>query len=1021
MAVLDLVYSGPGTGKTSHCIEVFKRKILESKSGIESRSFFILPSREHAERVQNLILKQGVPGLFNAHILTIHDFASTLDSSPGISVVSDTLRKRALGEILQEKECPLPSFERVRDFTGFSELLVDTIKEFKSGFLGIAEFEKRSHRLLKDAVFRSKFTDFSVLMKRYEASLRKMRIEEPEDAMARLIKQPAPRRKVELVIFDGFYHFTRAQRKFIGYLSRVSERILVTLTLPENSEKRAQVFDYPIRTRQALLEAGFKRFRRAPAENRRTRDKALRHLEENLFLEAPRVFAGSPGALCLMEARSPRGEVEMIAREIKKIYRQSQVHYSDICVILRKVGVYKRLVASVFSEFGIPVVVHEREKLIEHGFVATLWRFLNLMDEDWKREDLFYLLKSSYFAPALPLRAVLRLEAAAFQKNITSGRAQWEELVSSDVDPQVRRAFEKLSAMEKGFLGAAGAGLFVDRVFSWINEFKSPASAAAPDPADEDMLSALSDILENARRFYQRSSERLFSSASFVKELKDSLKSALFSLRPVSKNRVQVYDVVMALPKEYKVVFVAGLLEKVFPQGVVEDPLFKDAERRVINARDTVLEERSRRVTGERFFFYMAVARARERLYLSHPKYGLEGKPSLASFFIEEVKKCFEKIREVKKDIGDLVPEWREWETPREVMQGLSESLFQTRSSSLPEPVLQALNDSLAERQFREVLRLGFSDGEARIQDPRIRKIFSGTEGPFSPTRLETFATCAFKYFAGRVLRLREPMEGREFLEMGNVLHKVLEGFYREAPEAERASGRLWSDDSGALKALHERLDREIRRSPFSYLPLYRQKIYETNMKQILLLFVREEKALFEERGLVPTYFEHEFRDLKVRDGGEEFLIEGKIDRIDVDPGSRQALVTDYKRSRRSVTIQKKLAKGLELQLPLYLLAARRLLGLEIIGGELRFLTSASSEGLYYESARAKLGLHHSRKTYSADEFENMLSQTEARVGQAVRRLRGADISVKSKSCQYCSFSPVCRFEPWRLVYSENE
>ena len=38
-----------------------------------------------------------------------------------------------------------------------------------------------------------------------------------------------------------------------------------------------------------------------------------------------------------------------------------------------------------------------------------------------------------------------------------------------------------------------------------------------------------------------------------------------------------------------------------------------------------------------------------------------------------------------------------------------------------------------------------------------------------------------------------------------------------------------------------------------------------------------------------------------------------------------------------------------------------------------------------------------------------------------VARLRSADITVKSKSCKYCSYSSVCRFEPWKLVYSENE
>jgi len=72
MASLELLVSPPGTGKTSHCIDLFRQEILQpssakasedkSRGGIDSRSFFVLPSREHAERIQNLLLKKRRPG-----------------------------------------------------------------------------------------------------------------------------------------------------------------------------------------------------------------------------------------------------------------------------------------------------------------------------------------------------------------------------------------------------------------------------------------------------------------------------------------------------------------------------------------------------------------------------------------------------------------------------------------------------------------------------------------------------------------------------------------------------------------------------------------------------------------------------------------------------------------------------------------------------------------------------------------------------------------------------------------------
>lgn len=1026
MATLDLLCSPPGTGKTAHCIELFKQKILRSRGGIDSRSFFILPSREHSERIRNLILKQDVPGLFNAHILTINDFASRLLPGAAVSHPADAFRKKVLREVLQADEGLFRTFGALKDLSGFYDLLVDTLKEFKGGLLGIRELEARSQKLLKDPAFRSKFRDFTVLVKKYEAALSNMGLEEPEDKVARLLGRARPAPLAELVIFDGFYHFTRAQRKFIAYLCRLSSQVVVTLTLPDNFESRPHVFDYPMRTRRFLLAEGFRETRPARRKNRRTADASLQHLEKNIFLEKPVLFGGATSSIKVFEANGLRAEVEMIAREIRRLYRGSDLHYSDICIILRSIGGYQTLVQSIFSEFGIPVIVHEREKLIEHGLAAALFRFLSLLDEDWRREDLFYFLKSSYLRRAAPPTEVLALEALSLEKGVRSGRACWQELCAACSDAGPERLLRKVLEWEEGLRSAPGIRAFGAGVLSLVREFEIRPVSEDPGSADDEVFQSIREILETAEHFYREPSARPFSAVSFVRELKDSLKSGLYSLRPKGRNRVQVYDAVMAIPKEYRVVFIAGLLEKAFPQPVIEDPLFKDRERRVINGKDPVLEEKSQRVTGERYFFYIALTRAKDRLYLTYPGQDPEGKPSPASFFVEEARKCFSELEEIKRTAGDLVPDWNEWESERDVIQGLTEILFEPNASrpreptSLPEPVFKALGEYLNQDVFRGVLRTGFSEPLARIRDPRVRRFFSGIEGPFSATRLETFATCAFKYFAGRVLKLREPMDGREFLEMGNVLHRVLEEFYREFSER-GGSAPPWTDETEALQKLCEKLETQIQVSPFGRLPLFRRRIYEIRMRRILGLFVEQEKKFSGERTLAPTYFEFEFNDLAI--GGEHGVkIQGKIDRVDVDPATRKALVIDYKLSKRPVSIREKFAKGLEFQIPLYLMAVRRLLNLDVIGGELRFLSSASTEGLYRESEREGLGLGPRKKGgYSEEEFEKLLEDTETLVRQAVGRLRSADISVKSKSCDFCAFSPVCRFEPWKLVYSENE
>ena len=86
----------------------------------------------------------------------------------------------------------------------------------------------------------------------------------------------------------------------------------------------------------------------------------------------------------------------------------------------------------------------------------------------------------------------------------------------------------------------------------------------------------------------------------------------LYSTRSINKNKVQVYDTVLALPKEYKVVFVANLNEGCFPKIHYQRPLLKDHERDYFINEGFNLETTRMREVGERYFFYMAISRASE-------------------------------------------------------------------------------------------------------------------------------------------------------------------------------------------------------------------------------------------------------------------------------------------------------------------------------------------------------------------------------------------------------------------------
>lgn len=1011
MASLELLASPPGTGKTSYCIERFKNQILKTRSGIHSRSFFVLPNREHVNRIQNLILKKDVQGVFNAHILTINDLASRLLGALAVPHPSDALRQAILREVLQGP-ADFSYFESSKELAGFHRLCSDLIKEFKSSLLSITEFEKRAQPLLKSPIFRLKFKDFSVLVKNYEKRLAELGFAEPEDAIAVLANSKARSGRLDLVVFDGFYHFSRAQSELIRVLTHLSNDVVITLTISGKPDGRPELFYYPQATRSFLLSIGFCERKEGFAVNHRTENQALTHLEQNLFLKMPARYRREPEGLVVLEAPNAHAEIEMIAREIRWLSREESLNLSDICVILRNVSPYQKIIASVFEKFGIPAHIHERYKLKDTALGSFLYRFFSLSTLGWKREDLFYVLKSGFYASHVAFEELLDFETKALSCGLSEGREAWLKLAGEKASAAVKALLEELVATEKEILSAKEAKVFAARLRAFIRCLKT---------TEPEAERAVEMILRNIA----------FQTAAQTAEFQALVESGLYSVKPHGKNRVQVYDAVMALPKEYKVVFVAGLLERVFPQVLTEEPLFKDEERRVMNEKGIVLEERASRIAGERYFFYMALTRSREKVYLSYPLFDMEERPCLPSFFIEEVRKCFERdIPSKTKALGDFLPAPEEWETEKEAMRGLAEILGGQRcGAEVKKAAKAAMRDWIERPDFKEVLKWAERDElQAAINDPRIVKAFSENRETFSATRLERMAACAFRYFASEILELEEPTEGREASQMGDILHKTLEAYFKSLTVKARKTGSYVGDLARMTSDLKAFFGPIAEKSPLSRGRPYRFNMQLAVMKKALELFAETEKELFEKRGFVASAFELRFGYgeksepgfLKISSATGMVRIRGQIDRLDVSPDGKSAVVTDYKLSRRP-SVHGKLEEGLELQLPIYLLAARRLLGYDVLGAEHRYLKQGKTHGIYRDDAKKMLGLHPLNKTYTQEAFETLLADTEERIQNLVARVRKADITVKSKSCTFCHFSPVCRFEPWRLAYAEEE
>ncbi|MFW6232509.1 MAG: PD-(D/E)XK nuclease family protein [Bacteroidota bacterium] len=334
-------------------------------------------------------------------------------------------------------------------------------------------------------------------------------------------------------------------------------------------------------------------------------------------------------------------------------------------------------------------------------------------------------------------------------------------------------------------------------------------------------------------------------------------------------------------------------------------------------------------------------------------------------------------------------------------------------------------------------------------------------EDTFSVSRLESYASCPYKYFSESLLKLEKKEEKDTFLsalDKGSIMHEILHLFYERLQQDIYAT-----DDAGTKKLKPVKLDpfkkedylellkaiatRVIKLYEFDhpFFKLEMDDIFGSDDKQGILEFWLTEELNRIRQGwpLNPALFEYSFglphdnRDAV--EIGNGLKIRGKIDRIELDENHEEFLIADYKLSAGSLKLHKDIKNGRAFQIPVYIKAAEKLLhdeyGINAINKAAAYynLTPAMENNkpvsAYFQLATAKSGFkdYNSRKSsqFCKDENEKaeMITSALDKALEIYRNINQGRFPVEpadKEVCQHCSFHPVCRIR-LREPFSGNE
>jgi ATP-dependent helicase/nuclease subunit B len=780
-------------------------------------------------------------------------------------------------------------------------------------------------------------------------------------------------------------------------LEALAARTEVTVSLPY--EPGRPVFAALRRTAEDLAGLASGAVEELPPRYADVAPPALAHLERALFTDEPGAAPPLDGVVRFFEGAGSRGTLELVGEEVLALTRGGMPP-ERIGVVLPGYDRIRGALETVLGSFGIPYAVDGELRLTQTPLVHALAALLRFAWGGGTRGDLFRYLRSPF--SGLERRAVDFVEGRLRGRAVQAPERVVEEAEQLRGGPlpalaELRDATDPVEAVQE----------LAERMLRNAYGLERPPADAA-SRLDLRAYETLRRLLAELEGWRDLSGELSREDVLTAVE-----RAALPRRIGDDAGRVAVVDLLRARTRRFDAVFVLGLEEGSLPRRGGRSPFLDDDVRRALDQRGARLE-RPDPVENDRYLFYTACTRASQRLYLVREAADDDGSPREASPFWHDVQTLFDpddaRRWTRRRPLSALTWPLEDAPTERERLRALAELAAHDRDTAR---ALARANgwDRRLERALAAFHR------PTGITHPLVLEQL-GSRTSFGVTELERFADCSSAWFVERFLDPKTIDAEPDAKQRGSVAHNALYRFFNRIP-AELGVEKLEPQHvEPATRLMRECLDESVARVRMDLTEMQERELHQTLWRD-LSAFVEEECE--SPSPLVPRRFEVSFgseraapelqRGLELGGG---LTLSGKIDRIDVDPFGARGVVQDYK-SGKSAYSARQIESELRLQIPLYMLVLRDLVGLEPLGGLYRPLAGARKpRGLVRGSEEETLPGYVSHDYLDEETFWGVVETARGTATALAERLREGDVRhdpLGGECPAWCDLWTVCRIE----------
>ena len=493
---LQFYFGASGAGKSRKLHDYI---IEESRRHPEKNYLLIVPDQFTMQTQMDLVVEHPRHAIMNIDVLSFGRLTHRIIEEVGgeeLPVLDDTGKSLVLRKVAGQERENLTVLGSHLHKIGYIHEVKSALSEFMQYGVGEKELETLIDYAKERGALYYKLRDLRHLYRAFgeyirgrfittEGTLDRLRAALPESEIVR----------GSVIAFDGFTGFTPIQNRVIQDLLRLTDRVIITLTVDEREnpyrvEGEQKLFYLSQKTVSVLkrlaAEAGVseeaavwcteKVDGRPPrfAEN-----QELAHLERNLFRYPPCAYEGAAEKIRLIEASTPMEELRQTCIAIRRrLLESEELCYRDIAVVTGNMGVYGKEAQEVFDRFDIPIYIDQTRGILGNPFTSYVRSALQILLQDFSFDAVFHYLRTGL--ADFTAEEVDRLENYVRRFGIR-GRKRWSEAFTyREEEPEGEEA--SLSSL-------AACNDMRERLMEQLAPFLVPLKTAG------DMVRALYDFL----------------------------------------------------------------------------------------------------------------------------------------------------------------------------------------------------------------------------------------------------------------------------------------------------------------------------------------------------------------------------------------------------------------------------------------------------------------------------------------------------------------------------------------------